>query len=59
MSEESVRDRADRLGLKVYDTAIPQDWADAVRAKTGIYPPGHVVWCYDNARAFGEPVAVG
>ncbi|MHB8618432.1 MAG: hypothetical protein ACYDAG_02495 [Chloroflexota bacterium] len=54
----SVRDAAELFGYKVYDSAVPQPWADAVLKLTGIYPPGLVVWCYDKARTFGAPVPV-
>jgi len=53
----TTAEAAAALGLQVYDTAIPQDWANAVADATGIYPPGHVVWCYDGSLS-GYPVAL-
>lgn len=41
------------------DTAIPQPWADAVLAETGIYPPGLIVWSYNKEHGsdlMGAPV---
>ena len=55
---QTVDERCRELGLQVYDTAIPQPWADDVRDTTGIYPVGHVVWCYDGGSLCGYPVAL-
>jgi hypothetical protein len=61
---------AQAAGLKVYDTALPQDWLDDVvnrlapfgpqPARTQIYETIRIgtVWCYDTARVFGAPVAL-
>lgn len=49
---------AELIGYKSYDTAVPQDWADTVRNLTGIYPVGHVVWCYDGKTMLGNPAPV-
>jgi len=57
MAEQTMAEAAAALGLEVFDTAIPQPWADAVRDATGIYPAGHVVWCYDGS-LLGYPVAL-
>ena len=54
---QTVDERCKELGLQVYDTAVPQEWADDVCAKTGIYPAGEVVWCYDGS-LLGYPVAL-
>lgn len=35
-------------GEGAYDYALPQMWADDVRERTGIYPPGHMVWLYNE-----------
>lgn len=40
-------------GEGAYDYAVPQPWADDVRDKTGIYPPGHVVWLYNKDTGIG------
>lgn len=49
---------ADHFGLQTFDTALPQDWVDAVTAKTGDYAPHFaIVWCYDGS-IFGYPVAL-
>lgn len=62
---------AQLLGLKTYDTAIPQTWIDEVLVKIRKkhqdepeYLPddlyhiilGGVVWCYDGGSVFGYPV---
>ena len=49
--------------LRAYDTALPQMWVDKVMLAQGqsvpvIYPPGHVVWCYDRLRFGGAPFAI-
>jgi len=49
---------AQRMGLKTYDTALPQEWVHEVEARTGVYPVGMFVWSYDKAVMFGEPVAL-
>lgn len=56
MLEQTIDGRCKELGLEVYDTAVPQPWADSFREVTGLYPPGHFVWCYDRCRTWGEPV---
>lgn len=53
-----VDERARALGVKVYDTALPQDWVDKFTAGTDWNPVGHIVWSYDLAPFFGEPIAV-
>lgn len=59
-------------GLKVFDTALPQDWLyDTVDALAVGYKRGSpiwnatydailsgTVWSYDTARAFGAPVGL-
>jgi hypothetical protein len=57
---ETVDEAAKRLGLRSYDTALPQEWVDDFKAKTGVYPAasGLFVWCYDGAGIFGRPVAL-
>lgn len=42
----NTRMLGEAYGLEVFDTAIPQQWADEVERVTGIYPFGFV-WCYD------------
>jgi len=52
--ERTTVDEAAKLhGLRVYDTALPQPWVDDVYDRTGVYPVGKVVWCYDEAKTFG------
>jgi len=51
----TVKEAAEALELEVYDTALPQDWVDDFHKVTGVYPVGLFVWCYDNAKTFGEP----
>lgn len=42
-----------------FDTALPQDWWDYVRNKTGRSPSGHFVWAYDPPyRTMGRPCAI-
>lgn len=54
----TVGEAAKALGLKVYDTALPQEWVDDVFWVTGVYPAGMFVWSYDRGRVLGEPVAL-
>ena len=63
---------AQRLGLKVYDVALPQTWLDEscltlrVHSSKDAEIPDNLydtflsgtVWCYDAAWVFGEPVAL-
>ena len=55
---ETVDEACKRLGLKTYDTALPQPWVDKVYEQTGVWPCGLVVWCYDGASIFGYPRAI-
>jgi hypothetical protein len=51
-----VDELAKEAGLKVYDTALPNDWVDDVHRDTGFWPQRYgFVWCYDNARIGGLP----
>ena len=43
---------AERAGLKVYDTAIPQDIFNTLTEEEQRFG----VWCYDNDKIFGEYV---
>jgi len=56
----SVAKLADAMNLKVYDTALPQDWVDEVIKLVGDSPVGQCVWYYGNEsyRTFGIPVAI-
>ncbi len=38
------------------DTALPQDWVDAVYKHTGVYAPGKIVWAYDATTYAGYPL---
>lgn len=51
----TVKEAAEALGLKVYDTALPQDWVNDFYEKTAVWPAGMFVWCYDEAKTWGEP----
>ena len=43
-------------GLTTFDTALPLGWYDDVHSKTGLWPQNYgFVWCYDNAKVWGEP----
>lgn len=67
---QNVRDAAEALGLRTYDTALPQPWVDRVRDTVSYLwtddlrgPVGHVVWSYDSAvpgksNIGGYPVAI-
>ena len=55
--EDTINERAKLMGLKSYDCAIPQTWADEFYDVTGMWPRG-IVWSYDDAKNFGRPVAV-
>lgn len=52
---QDVEDAAERLGIRSFDTALPQGWVDEVRRRTGFSMPGSAVWSYDNPGAFGKP----
>ena len=54
----TVQQAIEAKGLKVFDTALPQDWYDKFFDATGVNPAGRIVWCYDTAIMFGEPVAI-
>ena len=42
-----------------YDTALPQQWSEDFRKRTGLWPVGHMVWLYDEeSRIFGRPYAL-
>ena len=64
--EPTVYQAARTAGLDAegwaYDTALPQQWVDEVRAKTGIYPVGFgIVWAYgprDSGHWSGGPFAL-
>ena len=43
------------LGLKAYDTALPQPWVDDMREHHGFDVRGHFVWNYDGSSTFGRP----
>ena len=57
----SIVDLAERAGLIVYDTALPQRWVDSILENsekiigTRCYPWGFV-WGYDDSSIFGEPI---
>jgi hypothetical protein len=38
------------------DTALPQEWVNAVRDRTGLNPVGHMVWHYPSGSIFGHPM---
>lgn len=44
----TVNDAARARDIKTFDGALPQAWVDLVYQRTGVYPVGHVVWCYDD-----------
>lgn len=56
-SNVRIKDICEELGLETYDSALPQDWCDDVKRRTGKYPAGHMVFCYDKMR-FGEPIPI-
>jgi hypothetical protein len=54
----SIDQAAARLGLRSYDTALPQEWVNDFTARTGTSPAGRFVWSYDGSLMFGAPVAL-
>lgn len=54
----TVSDAAEHLGLRVFDTAVPQTFWHAWWTAFGESCAGQVVWCYDTASTFGAPVAL-
>jgi hypothetical protein len=40
-----------------YDTALPQEWVDAV-TRRGFDPRGHVVWGYPKGSLGGQPYPI-
>lgn len=58
MEEVSLTELADKayesLGLEAYDTALPIQWCDDVKAKTGTWPYGFV-WGYGKG-VWGMPI---
>lgn len=51
----NTNERAEALGIKVFDTSLPQDWFDLALSLSGTNPSGHVVWSYDYSTIFGAP----
>ena len=56
--EMTVRERCEQMGLKAYDTSLPQPWVDMMRDRHGVDVLGKVVWSYDEAGVFGRPVGL-
>lgn len=55
----SIRELAEKKGVKIYDTALPLKWYEDVHDRTGFWPQEYgFVWSYDNASLWGEPVAL-
>jgi len=52
----TITEVAEALGLKSYDTALPQNWVDDFFKETGLYPVGNFVWSYDVYGTFGNAV---
>jgi len=54
------RDEAGTMaGLRAFDCALPHDWTVDVHDAISQWPQNlPIVWCYDRARTFGEPVAL-
>ena len=56
MNKGDLIDADPYLATHTYDTALPQDWVDAVYQVTGTYPAPLFVWVYDeDARFWGRP----
>ncbi len=52
---------AQRLGLKVFDYALPQPWVNAFVQETGLdywLVLSTTFWSYDRTKYFGEPVSI-
>ena len=52
---DTVRDRCDLAGLKVWDGAVPQAWYDENRQEIADRG-GWVVWHYPEGNILGEPM---
>lgn len=55
--DELVAVAKERDGLGTFDSALPIDWCDDVKAKTGVWPHGFV-WSYPDKSIWGEPFAL-
>ena len=51
----NMRLMGQKAGLTNFDTALPQNWVDDVREKTGKPFPFGFVWNYPEDSIFGEP----
>ncbi len=62
MHLKDINELAKEAGLASYDTAIPLDWVNHARkiAPNSATPLAFagIVWCYDKARVFGEPIGL-
>jgi len=66
----NMREEAEKIGLKNFDTALPQGWVNSMIEQRKIMKekgfldvksedwPWGFVWCYDYSSIFGEPVPV-
>lgn len=57
ISNTNIDELAKDRGISSFDTALPQDWFDAVIKITGQNPSGHIVWNYDLS-LMGHPQAI-
>lgn len=53
----NISETARALGMKTFDTALPQAWVHQVTEVTGISPVGYFVWSYDGLTPEPRPVA--
>jgi hypothetical protein len=50
--------QARALGMKVFDTSLPQNFVDKCIKWTGIDPCPMCVTCYDESKTFGKVVGI-
>lgn len=58
----TIYEAAEARGIEVFDSALPQNFVDAVQKQTGQSPVGHFVWSYDRIdglrNLFGIPAPI-
>lgn len=54
----NVGQAARSRGIKVFDTALPQGWVDAMREKHDMNVVGRFVWSYDEGGLGGLPRSI-
>lgn len=55
----NIQERANKLGIVVYDLALPLAWYDEVHLRINKWPQEYgFVWSYDVNTIWGEPIPV-